>query len=135
MKPTRLVDAGPLIALIRKDDQDHEACLKALASLPGPLTTTWPVITEAIHVLGTARGRDALLDMVERNTILISPLDARDIPSIRSLMRKYSSQAMDLADATLVRVAERDDFHRIFTLDSDFQVYRFGRNRPFTVVP
>jgi len=42
---------------------------------------------------------------------------------------------MDLADATLVRVAERDGLNRILTLDTDFRVYRFGRDRPFTIVP
>jgi predicted nucleic acid-binding protein len=50
-------------------------------------------------------------------------------------MRKYKSQPMDLADATLVRVGERDGLHQIFTLDRDFRVYRLGRGRAFTVVP
>ena len=63
------------------------------------------------------------------------PLDAGDIRRIRSLIHKYRTQPMDLVDATLVRVAERDGLNRIFTLDTDFRVYRLGRDRPFTIVP
>ncbi len=135
MTPAWLVDAGPLIALVRRTDQDHAACVKVAASIPGPLTTTWPVVTEAVHVLGTLRDQDAVLDMVERGSLRIFPLDAGDVPRVRALMRKYAAQPMDLADATLVRVAERESLHRIFTLDADFRVYRIGRNRAFTVAP
>ncbi len=130
-----LVDAGPLIALIRRTDMDHAACVKVAASLRGPLATTWPVLTEAIHVLGTPREQDGVLDMVEKEALRILPLDAADIPRLRVLMRKYATRPMDLADATLVRVAERDGLHRIFTLDQDFQIYRVGRSRPFTTAP
>lgn len=73
--------------------------------------------------------------MIERGALQILPLEASDLPRIRVLMRKYESRPMDLADATLVRVAERDGFRQIFTLDDDFEVYRLGRNRPFTVAP
>jgi len=135
LTPDWLVDAGPLIALVRKTDRDHAVCVKQAASLRSPLATTWPVITEAVHVLGTLREQDAVLDMIERSALRILPLDAGDVPRIRSLMRKYGSRPMDLADATLVRAAERDGFHQIFTLDKDFRIYRLGRNRPFTTVP
>jgi predicted nucleic acid-binding protein len=135
VKPIWLIDAGPLIALIRQDDRDHRICVRALASLPSPVATTWPVVTEAVHVVETPRGKNAIFEMVERRTLQLLPLDASDIPRIRSLIHKYRSQSMDLADATLVRVAERDGLNRIFTLDTDFRVYRLGRDRPFTIVP
>ncbi len=135
MSPRWLVDAGPLIALIRRTDNDHATCVKVAASLRGSLATTWPVLTETIHVLGTVREQDGVLEMVERGALTILPLDAADVPRLRVLMRKYSAQPMDVADATLVRVAEREGISQIFTLDRDFRIYRIGRNRPFTVVP
>jgi predicted nucleic acid-binding protein len=135
MIPNWLVDAGPLIALIRRNDNDHAACVKVAAALRGPLGTTWPALTEAIHVLGTIKEQDAVLDMVEKGALSILPLDAADVPRLRVLMRKYSAQPMDVADATLVRVAEREGISQIFTLDRDFRIYRIGRNRPFTIVP
>ncbi len=135
MTPSWLIDAGPLIALIRRADRDHQVCVDAAARLRGPLVTTWPALTEAVHVLGAQREQDAVLEMVERGAVAIAPLDRADIPRVRQLMRKYASQPMDLADATLVRVAERDGLHQIFTLDSDFGVYRIARGRPLTIVP
>jgi len=51
---------------------------------------------------------------------------------MRELMRKYSNRPMDLADAALLRVAEREGIRKIFTVDRrDFSVYRLhGRVRP-----
>jgi predicted nucleic acid-binding protein len=42
---------------------------------------------------------------------------------------------MDLADATLVALAEARDLDRIFTLDRDFRAYRLGGRRALTIVP
>jgi len=51
-------------------------------------------------------------------------------------MSKYADRPMDLADAALIRVAEREGIRRIFTVDrDDFSVYRLhGRARP-TIIP
>jgi predicted nucleic acid-binding protein len=43
---------------------------------------------------------------------------------------------MDLADAALVRVAERESLARIFTLDRrHFSIYRPGRRRRLAILP
>jgi len=44
-----LVDAGPLIALIHEDDNEHDRCREAFAAMNEPLGTVWPVIAEAMH--------------------------------------------------------------------------------------
>jgi uncharacterized protein len=54
---------------------------------------------------------------------------------MRELMRQYHDTPMDLADASLVVVAERLNLRRIFTLDSDFYVYRINGTQSFEVVP
>ena len=49
-------------------------------------------------------------------------------------MEKYRDLPMDLADAALVRVAERESLTEIFTLHKrHFSIYRAGRRRRFTV--
>jgi hypothetical protein len=55
---------------------------------------------------------------------------------MRELMRKYANRPMDLADAALVRVAEREGLRRIFTVDRrDFTVYRMRGGSRFTIIP
>jgi predicted nucleic acid-binding protein len=62
-------------------------------------------------------------------------LDAADVPRMRELMRKYADRPMDLADAALIRVAEREGLRQFFTIDrKDFSVYRLhGRLRPLLI--
>jgi len=50
-------------------------------------------------------------------------------------MEKYANVPMDLADASIIRVAERDGMTDVFTLDKDFLIYRMGRGRPILVRP
>ena len=66
----------------------------------------------------------------------ILDISSRDLPAIQSLMRKYSDQPMDFADASLVHVASRERLDEMFTLDRrDFGVYRLKKNRAFTILP
>jgi predicted nucleic acid-binding protein len=135
MKQT-LVDTGPLVALIDKGDSDHQRCRDAARQLRGDLVTTWPVITEAMYLLEEApQGQDALLQKVEAGDLILADLSAVDVPGIRELMRKYRDQPMDLADASVVRVAQRDDVAEVFTLDKHFRAYRTTRGRSFAIKP
>ena len=60
----------------------------------------------------------------------------RDLPHLDRLMKKYRDRPMDLADASLVRLAERESLSTIFTIDHDeYETYRIkGRSR-FRVLP
>ena len=132
-----LVDAGPLVALLDADDQHHGECVAALESLKGPLGTVWPPFTEAMYLLADLpAAQEALWEMVERGAIHLLLLDSADVPRMRELMRKYANRPMDLADAALVRVAEREGLRRIFTVDRrDFAVYRMHGGSRFTIIP
>lgn len=50
-------------------------------------------------------------------------------------MSKYRDVPMDLADASLVAVAEERRLTTVFTLDRDFRVHRLFGRRPFVIVP
>src|SRR5215469_2011144 len=128
-----LIDAGPLVALADADDQHHAQCKAALASLREKLGTVWPVLAEAMYLLSDLpAGQNAVWEMITRGAIALLPLELADVPRICEMMRKYSDRKMDLADAALIRVAERERLHRFFTVDrTDFEVYRLhGRVRP-----
>ena len=132
-----LVDAGPLVALVDADDQYHKKCVAALKVLREPLVTVWPPVTEALYLLSDLpKAQEALWEMLARGVLRLLSLDLADVPRMRELMSKYVDCPMDLADAALVRVAEREGIRKIFTVDrEDFGVYRLhGRIRP-TIIP
>ena len=132
-----LVDAGPLVALVDADDQFHKKCVAALKLLREPLVTVWPPVTEAMYLLSDLpKAQDALWEMLARGVLQLLPLDLADVSRIRELMGKYADRPMDLADAALVRVAEREGIRKIFTVDrEDFSVYRLhGRVLP-NIIP
>ena len=132
-----LVDAGPLVAIVDRGDAHHGACVDILKTIHDPLVTVWPALTEAMYLLGFSwDGQSALWEMVETESVKLLPLDHHDAQRMRELMRKYRDLPMDLADAALVRSAERDKLSRIFTLDRrHFRIYRPVGLRRFTILP
>ena len=132
-----LVDAGPLVALIKGDDHHHAECVSVFRTLQEPMGTVWPVLTEVMHFMGEIpRAQDKIWELVARDIVKILPLGLEDVPRIRELMLQYSNRPMDLADAALIRVAEREGIRRFFTIDrKDFAVYRLhGKTRP-SIIP
>ena len=135
--PAVLVDAGPLVALLDRSDPDHVSCQGILSSITDSLVTVWPVLAEAMYLLrGYLTAQEALWEMIEAGAVEILPLGIDDVPRMKELMRKYRDLPMDLADAALVRIAERERLRRIFTLDRrDFQIYRPSRIGRFSIFP
>jgi predicted nucleic acid-binding protein len=135
--PAVLVDTGPLVALLDRSDPYHLTCQETLSSLEDSLVTVWPVVTEAMYMLRSYwQAQDALWEMIDTAAVEILVLGKNDVARMRELMRKHRDLPMDLADAALVRVAERERLRRIFTLDRrDFQIYRPSRIGRFAVLP
>lgn len=132
-----LVDSGPLVALIDRSDAQHDACKAALDSLTDPLISVWPVVTEAMYLLAFSwRAQEGLWDLLASQALALAPLDHGDAPRLRDLMHKYRDLPMDLADAALVRVAERERLRRVLTLDRrHFALYRPSRLGRFVILP
>jgi len=80
-------------------------------------------------------GMEGLSRLWECGKIKIENIRAEELPLVFSLVRKYRSPPMDLADATLVVIADRLHTRTIFTADSDFRVYRLAGNKAFTLIP
>jgi predicted nucleic acid-binding protein len=133
-----LVDAGPLVALLDSREPDHDRCVAALRSLSLPLLTTWSAFTEAMYLAGRAGGwpaQKALWQLVLKQDLDVAAQPADAQRRIAKLMERYADRPMDLADATLVALAEERDEKRIFTLDSDFDVYRIHGRARFECLP
>jgi predicted nucleic acid-binding protein len=135
--PIVLVDAGPLVALIDRSDSYHQQCVDALATLRDPLRTVWPAVAEAMYLLRvSAYAKRALWEVINVVGVRFADLGLDDCARMRELMWKYRDLPMDLADAALVRVAERDNIRRVFTIDrQDFEIYRPHRFGRFEIFP
>jgi predicted nucleic acid-binding protein len=131
-----LVDASALVALLDVSDANHERAVDATRGIHDPLCSVWPPLTEAMHLLrDTPRGQEALCDMVEDDALSLLSLDRDDLARMKALMRQYKDLPMDVADAALVRVAERDGYTLILSFDKHFRSYRLPRRGRFAVIP
>lgn len=134
-----LTDTGPLVALINRNDPNHAKCVAATKRLPvGPLITTWPCFTEAMYLLFRGGGypaQRALWELWAAGRLLLHEITVAEMDRMSELMDKYRDKPMDLADASVVAAAERLGTRRVFTLDSDFHVYRLADGSWFEMVP
>jgi predicted nucleic acid-binding protein len=132
-----LIDTGPIVAFFDKDDRYHSLCVEILKEIKEPLITTWPVLTECFYLLNFSwEIQDSLWLFTQRGGVEISPLEKDFLGRCRELMRQYRDLPMDLADATLVALADILGISKIFTLDhKDFSIYRFKHKRRFTLIP
>ena len=133
-----LTDTGPLVALIDQGQAHHTACVEALSDVSMPLLTTLPCFTEAMYLLGARAGTKAqaqLWKMFNLARLQVHSSSQDEINRMQILMDKYGDVPMSLADASLVATAETQHLRRVFTLDSDFRLYRVNDKEPFEVVP
>jgi predicted nucleic acid-binding protein len=130
-----IADTGFWVALINRGDTHHARAVEVLEGLTRRLITTWPVLTETCHILlrrgGTATQRRFLESWLQ-GSFDIHDIGAGDAARIHSLMLQYESLPMDLADASLVVLAEALGCGDILSTDRrDFQAVRWKQRAPF----
>ena len=130
-----LADTGFWIALASRTDRHHAAATSALQRIREPLVCTWPVMTETCHLLAARLSVDAELAFVRSamsGAFEIFALEAAHLQRAFDLMEKYRMLPMDLADASLVILAEELGTGRILSTDErDFKTYRWKNRKPF----
>jgi hypothetical protein len=133
-----IVDTGFFVALGSRRDSYHEIavqCLHDLSKQAEQFITTCAVVTEASYLIFQRGGRKAQRDFIEQyqnGMFEVFDLDISHVPRINYLMDKYADLPMDLADASLVILAEHLGHGRILSTDQrDFQAYRWKNHEPF----
>ena len=135
MKPV-LLDSGVIVALLDRSEHFHRACADAVPSLETPLITCEAVITESCYLLRKIPGaREAVLRNISEGIIHVPFQLSQQATVVEAILRKYRDREMDLADACLIVLANEFETGDILTLDSDFKTYRWGRNKPFQILP
>lgn len=137
MKSKVLIDTGPLVAILARNDSQRLVCLETLRTLTPPLFTCWPVVTEVAWLLRTQPPAiQKLFHGFETGLFKMLSVNEDAISEIAKLLRRYQDLGAQVADATLVHLAEREDIDTIFTMDRrDFTVYRYRGNRSFQLLP
>lgn len=132
-----LLDAGPAVALLDSDDQDHHPVVQFLTSFRVQFVTTGAVLTEAFHLLsGVPEGPALLAEFLHSGNIRVADcFSSEALKNAATLMNAYSDTPMDFADATLVIVAGRLGIANILTLDQrGFRTFRYNRHKQFRLV-
>jgi len=118
-----IVDASFLVALWRKNDQNHQWAVDQARLHPPPWITCESVLSEADHLVAP-EGCATLRLACRRGAIKISALDAESFIPVLDLLEKYADVPMSIADACLVRLTEILADPLLLTTDSDFRIYR-----------
>lgn len=130
-----IADTGFFFAISDRRDAFHAQAVECLTRLREPLITTWPVLTETAYLLAARVSADAafnFLNAVADGMSIVHALEPAQIRHLSKLMKKYADLPMDLADASLVLLAEHLDDGRILSTDArDFKTYRFKNHKPF----
>lgn len=122
---TVLLDTGPWVALHCRDDRFHDWACAQFAQITGPLLTCEAVVAETCFLLARG-GHDPAkaLALLSRGVIRIGMTLGAEATSVQTLFERYDNVPASLADACLVRMSELYEPCRVFTLDSDFHIYR-----------
>ena len=119
-----LLDTGPLVALLNRRDAFHVWSVEQAGILAPPFYTCEAVLAEAHFLLGGInQGNRRMIDLLDSGKIACASVAADHLERVGELMLTYANVPMSFADACLVCMAEQQD-STIFTLDSDFRVYR-----------
>lgn len=130
-----IADTGFFYALADRSDRHHQRALTALEGLNEGLITTWPVLTETTHLLNSRLAPAVsvrFLSNIADGFCAVHAIDPAQLRRMAALLSKYSDLPMDLADASLLLLAEQLGDGRILSTDRrDFQMYRFKNSQPF----
>ena len=131
-----LLDTGPLVALLSENDAEHTRATRLFSESLPPFRCCEPVVAEACFLMRKvdSAGPAEVIALGQKGVYEISISLGDHWSSIEALLGKYADRPVSLADACLIRCAEIYQESRILTFDSDFNGYRWGRNKNFRVI-
>ncbi|GAB4460483.1 MAG: PIN domain-containing protein [Armatimonadaceae bacterium] len=136
--PGTLADTGAIIAMIDERDPNHARCVGVLGLLTPPFLTTWCVVTETMYLLfaiGGIQAQNRLWSHLKDGRLHIVELTTDHWASMEVTMNRYADRPCDLADASLIALAEETGIRTAYTIDSDFLIYVLSDGSTLNPVP
>jgi predicted nucleic acid-binding protein len=132
-----LIDTGPIVSLMSPQDARHEACAGVFRQLPPPCLTSWPVLTEAAWLFRrNPHALTKLFEAFQAGLFRLLDIGPDGLLRIAELMRRHETAGLQLANASLAHLAEREDIRTIFTLDHrDFSLLRLRNGQGLNLLP
>ena len=132
-----LLDTGPWVALLSRNDTHHQWAIEQFRVFQPPLLSCEAVVAETCFLLKRSSFDPSLaLQFIERGVVQVPFVLQEQIGSVSSLFKRYENVPASLADAALIRLAEMTDSPLLLTTDSDFRIYRrHGRQTIPLVTP
>jgi predicted nucleic acid-binding protein len=121
-----------IVALLDRRERYHERCAAIVETLATPLLTCEAVVAEACYLLRRlSGGSETVLENVVSGVVRVAFQISHGAPAVLEIMHRYRDRQIDLADACLIHMAAEWNTADILTLDRDFEIYRWGRNKSF----
>ena len=122
---TLLLDAGPWVALLSRNDAHHRWAVDQFKLLPPPFLSCEAVVAETCFLLKRSGFDPSLaLQFIDRGVVQLPFVLQEQIGAVSSLFKRYENVPASLADAALIRLAEINDSPLLLTTDRDFHIYR-----------
>ena len=120
-----IADTGVIVAYLDKRDKWHDWTFEQMKVLPAPYLVCESVISESCFLVNHLHnGKNNVLEMLKAGFLEMNFSLSNEVEVIQTLIKKYENVPMSLADACLVRMSELNENSTVFTLDSDFRIYR-----------
>lgn len=134
-----IVDTGPLVAALDRDEPDHQRCRSLLDSFGEPLIVPAPVLVEVDYLIRTRLHSGivlAFLGDLASGVFEIEDLVHSDYRRVREICEQYSDSDVGLVDAGVLAVAERLNEPKVATLDHrNFRMFRPRHVDSLTLLP
>lgn len=130
-----IADTGPLVALLDRQDQDHPWAVREGRLLPPKMLSCEAVLSEVHFLTQAIPEANNRIEGWLTDGWLELPFSVREHHTkVHELMARYANVPMSFADACLVRMSELWPDAPVFTLDSDFRVYRRNKRQSLPLI-
>lgn len=134
-----IVDTSALLAYFDRSEPDHTAVSTVINELTDPLVVSPYIIAELDYLVATRIGVEAELAVLRElagGAWELPEFGMLELRLATAIVENYRDQAVGVADASNVVLADRYHTHKILTLDHrHFKVLHPLDGGAFTVVP
>jgi len=130
-----LLDTGPWVALLSRNDSHHRWAVEQFRQLKPPLLSCEAVVAETCFLLARSSFDPALaLQFVERGVVHLPFVLQDQIQAVHNLFKRDENGPASLADASRIRLAEISDAPMLLTTDSDVHIDRRHGRQPIPLI-